>query len=123
MIFNMTPHPVAVADDDGRVVVRIPPSGATIRLRETVEPAGSIEIEGVEVPAVRKVLGEPEGLPEGLEAGDVLIVSAIALAPVSAALAGTGVTVVAPDTGPDSAVRDADGRIVAVRRLMVAGGS
>lgn len=111
-IINLTPHRVVVCSSDGRPVRTYEPSGSVVRLRTLATPAGEL----LGVPLVRLAHGAPEGLPGDLQPGDVLIVSTLALGPVAEAVP-SGVTVVAPDTGPESVVRDADGRIVGVRRL------
>jgi len=106
-LVNLTPHPVVLAlEGEERV---IPPSGGVARVSTTTEVIGTLD----GVPVVRTRIGQVIGLPEP-EVGTVYIVSSL-VAQAAAAMGRDDV--LAPDTGPDSAVRDADGRIVAVRRL------
>ena len=116
-IINLTPHPITVYDPEGREVIgTIPPSGAVVRLATESVVARTITVDGAEVPIARTTFGAPEGVPTDLQPGDVLVVSTLALPHVAAAVP-PGVVVMAPDPGPASAVRDADGRIVGVRRF------
>lgn len=84
------------------------PDGSPATLTVTVEPLE--ELDGLEVVRVRH--GQPVGLPERL-AGVTLITSQLVAR--HASQRGRR-DVVAPDTSPDSAIRE-NGRIVAVRRL------
>jgi hypothetical protein len=68
------------------------------------------EVNGIEV--VKSTFGSVTGLPEPAE-DTIYIVSLLVLQ----ALKGQRTDVVGPDTGPESAVRDADGRIVGVKRF------
>lgn len=101
--------------------------------------AGSV---GVPVFAVLKEYVGFEGLPEeSLHAGDVLVVSVVAAQAILGAVSrgkkaltpymapdvhsyfdegdpDTWVHIATPDTGPESAIRDDQGRIIAVRRLV-----
>lgn len=110
MIVNLTPHRVVVIFDDslGRPCVReFPPSGQIARVAVSTVPDGMVE----GVPVVRTVFGQVENLPKPQD-GVFFIVSSI----VAQAVRGRE-DVLAPDTGPESAIRDEDGRITAVRRL------
>lgn len=112
-LVNLTPHPVTlrVGDKD----VTMPPSGQVARVAAREDVVGDLEVEGLRVPVVFRTLGEVEGLPEP-EDGTAYLVSALVLEAL--AKAGTPrADVFAPDTGA-SAVRDAQGRIVAVTRLV-----
>jgi len=105
-LVNLTPHEIVVRREDGSEF-RIPPSGVVARVTATTEPAGTL----AGVPVVSTRYGEIEDLPAP-RAGVQYIVSSLVR------MAATGRTdLVSPDTGPESAVRDGDGRIVAVRRF------
>lgn len=109
-IRNLTPHAVTLRSAAGDTV--LPPDGLVVRVAST--PGADADVPGLPVP-VRgaPTWGAVEGLPAP-QAGVVLIVSGLVLARIS----GRG-DVVAPGTGPaDGAVRDSDGRIVAVTRLI-----
>ncbi len=102
---NLTPHEIVVRTDGGDVM--IPASGQVARVSEHVSDAGMLD----GIPVVDCRLGSPFGLPDAVD-GTIYIVSPI----VCGAVVGRP-DVVAPDTGPQSVVRDADGKIVAVRRF------
>ncbi len=105
-LLNLTPHEVRLRRGDGSEVV-LPPSGTVARVSTTEEVVETFD----GIPLVRRVFGEPVGLPpEGVPC----IVSAL----VAAAVPGRK-GVFAPDTGP-TAVRDEKGLIVAVTRLIAA---
>lgn len=101
---NLTPHEIVVRLG-GDVV--IPASGQVARVTE--QSVNAEMLNGI--PVVDCRLGLPIGLPEP-EAGTVYIVSPM----VGGAVKGR-TDVVCPDTGPQSVVRDSDGKIVAVRRF------
>lgn len=112
-IVNLTPHEVVVAPDGVTPVAVFEPSGRVARVAEIVEPDDPIP--GYEsVPVVQKGFGQIEGLPDP-EDGTLYLVSLVVL---QAAKAAGRTDCIAPDTGPDSAIRDEAGRIKAVRRLM-----
>jgi hypothetical protein len=112
---NLTPHPIVLQHPEGTVT--LPPSGAVARVATVEEPAGTVLVNGVEVPVVRRRFGAVEGLDDyGPQAP--VVVSALVLEALRASGAPTS-GVFAPDTGP-SAVRDAEGRVVAVTRLVTA---
>lgn len=108
-IINLTPHKIAIRTQNGDMVLE--PSGQVARVTTTYEDAGTI----AGIPAVRRALGTVEGLPEP-QANVVYLVSSMVL---EAAAAAGRQDVVAPDTGP-TAIRDEQGRIVAVTRFVVA---
>jgi hypothetical protein len=115
MIRNLTPHPIQISTPEGTLT--LPPSGVIARVATIEEPAGSVVLNGIEVPVVRRRFGAVEGL------GDYgpdrpVVVSALVLEALRASGASTS-GVYAPDTG-STAVRDAEGRIVAVTRLVTA---
>lgn len=105
-MLNLTPHTIVIriAEQD----ITIPPSGTVARVAQTYTDAEPCE----GIPVVRATYGAVTGLPEGTD--EPIIVSGMVLA----ALAGRPNTY-APDTGA-GAIRDADGKIVAVTRLIAA---
>jgi len=114
-IVNLTPHPIVLVAADGWPLT-FPSSGVC---RVTTTPGTLSEVEGIPVPvAGAPTFGDIEGLPEP-EDGTVFIVSGM----VASALVQRGIRnrpdVLVPGTGPqDGAVRDAEGRIVGVTRLV-----
>ena len=116
MNINLTPHPCVVFDAAGvSEVARIAPSGQVARVKTTAIEAGQVVEAGIKIPVVSTTYGNVEGLAEPKD-GMIYIVSIL----VVTALRMQGVNrpdVIAPDTGPDSVVRDQDGKIVGVRRF------
>ncbi|RLF90973.1 hypothetical protein DRN43_00585 [Thermococci archaeon] len=110
-LVNLTPHKVTLCGEDGKPLVDIPPSGSVLRLKEEVKDTGE-RLAGVPIVEKRFVGLEGFSLPQRTE-NVVFIVSM----PVAQYLAGRR-DIVAPDTGPESAVRDSNGRILGVRRFM-----
>lgn len=110
---NLTPHPITLREErqDGTLLdLTIPPSGTVARVSVTYE---TVDVPYA-LPTLRRSFGEVEGVPEP-ETDTYYIVSSLVLE----ALRGSGRTdVLAPDTGPESAIRDDEGRIVAVRRFI-----
>jgi len=107
-VVNLTPHDVVVRLT-GRDVV-FPRSGQQARVAVTQTEVAVID----SIPVVRNVYGEVQGLPAP-ERGTIYIVSAQVLE-----RAGGRHDVFAPDTSPAGVVRDAEGRIIAVKRLVAA---
>lgn len=108
-ILNWTPHPIVLIKDDGTEVV-LPPAGHAPRLAENAEAAGAL----LGVPVVKIVRsGLTAPLPT-VPPGTAVIVGEIVADAVAQAL---GIRVYSPDTGPQSVVRDSDGRIRGVKRL------
>ena len=99
-IINLTPHPLNIILDDGATVT-VAPSGVVPRVAsDNIQVAPGF---------VTTTLGDVDGLPD-LQPGVLLVVSAL----VRAALPGR-VDLIGPDTSPQGAVRDQDGRIIGVR--------
>ena len=106
---NLTPHRIVVRQPHGDLI--IDPSGQVARLktRQVVEHPWGYDMP----PLATTTLEGIEGLPEP-EEGTIFVVSTL----VAQAAARYGRRdVVSPDTGPESAIRDESGQIVAVRRL------
>lgn len=108
-IINLTPHQITVEKDMGGGLTGstvIEPSGKVARVKEKVE---ILPDEG-NILFVRTQWGEIQNLPEPKD-GVYYLVSSIVFA------ATDRKDVIAVDTGPDSAIRDGNGNIKAVKRL------
>ena len=105
MIINCTPHPVTVrlAEGTDRTFT---PSGIIPRVATVEIQADSLD----GIPCVSQSTGEVEGLPAVAE-GTFFIVSALVFG------ASARVDLIAPDTGK-GAIRDSQGRILAVTRFI-----
>jgi len=123
---NLTPHEVTIYDATGtKVLTRIPPSGFRAHLVEDTRVRGTL----ADIPIVEKRYGPvlvdnetPHEIIRKIERiPGVIIVSGLTLETAKETLSDFMTFVVAPDTGPQSAVRDEQGRIVGVKRLMVSG--
>ncbi|MDP2812211.1 MAG: hypothetical protein Q8O32_00770 [bacterium] len=116
MIKNLTPHAMVVFGLDGTTeVARIEPIGSIARVLTQATDAGTVTIDGVEIPVVETAYGQVENLPEPQD-GTTLVVSIL----VVSALKALGIVrddVVSPDTGPQSVVRDGEGKIMGVKRF------
>jgi len=106
-LINLTPHNVVIVDEQGNVILDIPPSGQVARVRVKQTPTG--EVCGI--PVVQTTFEGVENLP-GPREGVIYVVSSMVAQVVSGRQ-----DVVAPDTSPESVVRDEDGRIVGVKRF------
>jgi len=112
-IVNLTPHEITIYLPSGGVK-KIPPSGKVARVQTIREPAS--ELDGI--PLVRVSYSEVEGLPKEPEPDTYYIVSVL----VAQALANDPRwhgKILVPDTSPQGAVRDKDGRIIGVKALQV----
>lgn len=107
-IVNLTPHTIVVLGEDGQKIMEVAPSGQVARVTSACAEVGAAA--GVTV--VQTTYGAVENLPAPA-AGKVFVVSVL----VAQQYAGRE-DVISPDTGPDSAVRDAGGKIVGVKRFM-----
>lgn len=103
---NLTPHHITIRTSDGDIV--IPPSGNVARVEVEEEREGSVG----GIPVFRRRFGQVTGLPNP-EPDKVFLVSTLVLT----ALGGEREDVLAPDTGR-SAIRNSDGQIVAVTKLV-----
>ena len=112
-IINLTPHEIIIVSEDGEEIMRIPPSGQVARVSVKSEVVG--EINGVKVRKV--VYGDIVGLPEPRE-NTFYVVSTIVLL----ALREKGIyrrDLIAPDTNPDSVIRDPQGRVIGVKYFQI----
>lgn len=110
-ICNLTPHGVVVRPDGGQEIT-IPPSGMVARVSTVATP--TVPLDGL--PVVCHVYGDIAGLPAPAEHTAYLVSAIVMSALRDAGAARTDIY--APDTSPDSVVRDEAGKIVAVRRLV-----
>jgi len=108
-LINLTPHPLTLALGGERLT--LPPSGAVARVSTTEVDAGTLATPAGAIPVVTRALGAVTDLPAPVE-GTAYVVSSMVLAGVSGRA-----DVYAPDTGP-TALRDEQGRVVAVTRLV-----
>lgn len=107
---NLTPHAIRIINEMTGSETVIEPSGTVARCSTKSEIVGTCPLTGV--PIVRKVFGEVTGLPTD---GTPCLVSVVVLGAV-AGMAG----VYAPDTSPESVVRDAKGLVYGVKKLVAA---
>jgi hypothetical protein len=131
-MINLTPFTVTIrilADADipleceytvltsGEREVRIPPSGMVARVQMKTYPSVLTTLEHSGVPCHRVEYG-PASIPEGVALNEGLIVGTVfADAYRRQHPTEIGVVLLVPDSGP-SAIRE-DGRIVAVRQLLI----
>ena len=108
-VVNLTPHEVKVLDENGNVVATFPPSGQIARVKTSREKVG--EINGI--PVFKTVFGKVEDLPES-QPDTVYIVSLLVLQACP-----DRHDLVAPDTSPQGAVRDEQGRIIGVKGFQI----
>ena len=108
-VVNLTPHEVKIIGEDGEVKAVFPPSGKVARVSVQRVQAG--EINGV--PVYANKFGEVENLPEP-QPNTVYIVSLLVLQACPDRR-----DLVAPDTSPQGAVRDEQGRIIGVRGFQI----
>jgi hypothetical protein len=111
-LVNLTPHPITIVVGDRKLV--LPPSGGQVaRVGQTYRDLGALGLEDLNVPVVATTYGDINGLPDP-EPGVFYVVSALV---AQAAWATGRLDVLAPDTGA-GAIRDEEGRIVGVTRLL-----
>ena len=104
-VVNLTPHTLTIITGSGAVT--IPPSGTVARVTVTRDSAGTVTIDGVDVPLSRTTYGAVTDLPDP-EPGTLYIVSSL----VAAAARDRNDLVV-----PDALVRDDQGRVIGARGL------
>ena len=116
ILINLTPHDLALFDHEGKAeIARIPKSGNVARVLTQATEIDSVEVEMHHVSVVSTEYGKVEGLPEALE--ETMYIVSVLVTGALKALEIKRNDVVAPDTGPQSVVRDADGNILGVRRF------
>ena len=104
MLINCTPHPIRLQSQFG--IEEFLPSGIIPRVKAERVEYGTVS----GYPVFTQIYGDVEGLPP-INRPDFYIVSGLVLT----ALKGSRWDCVAPDTSPEGAIRDAAGRITAVR--------
>lgn len=104
-LINLTPHAVTVIIDDQQQIT-IPPSGQVARCTEITESNGAVNLDGFQIPVVKKRFGQVLNLPPKQE-GVYYIVS---LAVAQAARRDDLLI-------PDELVRDKNGVILGCRRF------
>lgn len=112
-MINLTPHPITIRTADGDIV--LPPDGTVARVSTVETDAGAVVVDdsGRLVPVIRRQFGKVIGLPEE----DLpCVVSSLVLEAVRVQQPWRR-AIYAPDAGP-TAIRDQDGRILAVTRLV-----
>lgn len=109
-IWNLTPHVMHYHDGETRLSFE---SDGQLRLLEEAEPADDLG----PLKTVMKRYGDVVGLPDGIQPGDVLMVSTLVGDHWPQASRPDGITLLVPDTG-DTCQRDASGRIVAVSQFI-----
>jgi len=108
-LVNLTPHAINIFDDNGNKVLEIPPSGIVTRVSSTQVTFKQI----ADIPVSKTIFTDIVDLPEPTE-NTVFIVSSLVLQ----ALKARGIKrddLVAPDTSPNSVIRDENGRIIGVK--------
>ena len=103
---NLTPHQITIRCGDGRDC-DVPPSGTVARVTVSQKQIGTLD----GIPVVANDYGDPTGVPDPKD-GTIYIVSSLVKSRLN-----SRDDVVAPDTGA-TAIRDAEGHIVAVTRLV-----
>lgn len=106
-VVNLTPHDVNIVNDNGEVIRTYPATGTVARVASSASKVR--EIDGVDV--VSTEFGDVDGLPPQ-SSDTVYIVSML----VAQALSDR-TDLIAPDTGPQSVVRDDKGQIIGVKRF------
>lgn len=122
-LVNLTPHDLTIYFGDPRdhsATAAVWKSTGLARVAEVSGPETGVAFDlmapysgSCVVASVTKSYGAIEGLPEPAE-GTLYVVSLVVLQ----ALKGSRPDVYAPDSGPESAVRDSFGKILGVQRLM-----
>lgn len=109
-IWNLTPHPIVYDDGHRRQEF---PSDATVRLPQeesALEPIGGLQ-------TVCTKYGLPEGIPDSISAGDVLLVSSLVAEHWPEIHRLRDVVVLVPDTGR-TCRRSVDGQVTSVCRFI-----
>lgn len=119
---NFTPHeivimgPVEGTEGEYKPLLRIPPEDhAPLRVVFIPKQRATVEVDGITIPIYQYTYSRVENLPPR-EDGVMYIVSGIMLD----YLPDDRDDFLAPDTDPDSAIRDQEGRIIGVKRFRTA---
>ena len=111
-LVNLTKHIVRYYPETPGLVPATYLSEGEARVAVYHMPCTPIVTDMHDIPLVRREFGEVTGLPEPQE-NVIYIVSSMVLAAVKYHRRD----VVAPDTGPDSVIRDDEGEIIGVKRF------
>ena len=111
-LVNLTPHAITLCDGKGFIMAQIQASGQVARVETRAEKVGLVEVCGNLFEIVATSFGQVVDLPEP-EKETTFIVSF----PVLQACVGKRQDLVGPDTTPQSVVRDAEGKILGVKRF------
>lgn len=103
-IVNLTPHPIKIIVGDKSIVVE--PTSPPARLQESTENIGSISINGIDIPVIKKYLGNVSGVPEPVD-GVIYIVSL----PVASAMNRKDVLAIG------ESIRDEKGNVIGAKSL------
>jgi len=112
-IINLTPHEITIISEGGEEIMRIPPSGTVARVSVKSEVVG--EVNGV--PIRKTVYGDIVGLPEPRENTFYVVSTLVLIAAREKGICRRDL--IAPDTNPDSVIRDHQGRVVGVKYFQV----
>ena len=129
-LVNLTPHRVVICNAMGETILAVEPSGETARIEEKFfadEPVitGDVSIPVAVIGRGRDSRPRVVGIPDrpqlanwdGEPIGYAPITTIYVVSRLVAELAGRP-DVMAPDTGPQSVIRNDAGQIVGVRRLL-----
>jgi len=105
----LTPHEITIFDEKGQVKLKIPPSGRVARVKSRQVKVG--EVNGI--PVYKTEFTDIENLPDP-QPNTIYIVSLLVLQACPHRR-----DLVAPDTSPQGAVRDPEGRIIGTRGFQV----
>ena len=106
-LINCTPHDINIMDSDNNIILTVPSSNTLIRVSQTTTDAGSLSIDGIDIPITDNTFGDVVGLPPQQD-DTILIVSAMV---VNACKTRTDLALV------NQAVRDEKGRIIGCKSL------
>jgi len=106
-LVNLTPHTITIIGESGEVKAEIYPSGQIARVKVEQRIIKKID----DIPVVKTVFSEVEGLPAPRPSTIFIVSSMVAQAVPHRE------DVVAPDTSPEGAIRDEEGRIIGVKRF------
>ena len=133
MFLNATPHTITVINENDHGI-EIPPSGVEVRLFPTSTPAPDVnsipcvvnEFDETEIRDVAEQIARLLTNDYRFVAASIIPTERVKYVIVSSmvlnALKDTEISnrIVAPDTSPASAVRNADGQIIGVKRFQIA---
>lgn len=117
---NLTPHEVVIGAGAGRAV--LPASGQVARLLSTPQVplatvhVGALHVDAYSPPSFTEVVGLETLAPTS---GRPIVVSAMVAEYMVSTKHPYRGAILAPDTGPASVLRDTEGRIVGVGRLIL----